>query len=1115
MHHMRNLHRNMQIGLYKGITLLLSFVLLIASFFSNNSAIIAKADDGNTVSITVNYVYDSNKSMVAQPYRAQIEKNSDFKKNLEVPKLFNYSIPSDMATGLSDNIVLSKNETTGAYLLKFDLSSVDKDITVTLYYKAGTAKYTVYHYYQNLENNEYTDVKPVVVELEGDIDAYTQAVAQNKPGYHCKGIPQTTIAADGTTKVEIYYDRNYYTVTFDVNGGINGPEPIYAKYGTNFEARSITEPSRKGYIFLGWQPILADTVAVEGNVTYTAQWQPEKGQADYTVVLWGQNANDDEYSYLSSHNAWGNVGKEITWNEDTLISHVHTDDCWKLTCEKKQHTHTVDCYICGHAPGHALRPDCFGLPADTKAVDPNNNYGDNDARTHFEDECNNSSWGSYTCKGLKQYLKNGSVCQYKDGTRSGLSVSYKYYYFFYLNGQYYEISDTQYNRMKSNTGKSVVHGNDTYYVYEGSSVGCTHIHTDACYTCGKVEHTHNNSCGLLICGLSDTPQEFMRNIKPDSDLWEFDHSDTVTVNADGSSVLNVYFKRTEFTLTFAYGRNSSQTEKIIDRWGTNVKSRFDAIEAKAREYNSKLSGWKDSTTSYYTNNVMVMPKTDKTFTAHYENSSKKNTMTYYAADLGGTYQKIFEITFYGNNYTVTEDEYYEWEGFEINKEKSTKTGAPCQNATFYYDRKSYKLEFYSASNSEADRTHEVKYADSLSRYDYKPINKPSTVESDAVFVGWYLNPERTGEQYDLGAHTMPSHNIALYAKWVNGLYTVKTFTDETMQTLYTYEGYDGKRDKIEKYTLATAPIDPKKDGYLFIGWFYQDDETEKPFSFTMPITRDYDLYPKFSEPTMVEYTVHYYKAGTTERVASDRINSVMIGTTVTEKAKMGTELDLLPADKQKNYYPTNTGTSIIINRIDQEIIFYYTEASSMQYTVYYQDANGKDLIEPKTKSTEYSTVTEQYVPIANYAPRKFSITQDLSSDMAKNKIIFIYDPTLTALTIQKSGWDEIDENHTFLFHIKGNDENTKCIELTVAVHGNGKTTINDLPIGSYTVTEKSSWSWRYCFKSVVTGLEYTNVSNGAIVTLKTAQSDNQVTFKNTRVKKEWLDGDSLKVNKFN
>lgn len=1075
-------------GLTKGIVLLLCLATLFSSAQLGGLALIAEAAEGDTVTVTVNYVYKSNSAMVAQPYRAQIAKGAAFHKTIEVPYLFNYSIPYDQAVGLGNGIKLEKNTVSNKYSLGFDLPAVNEDITVTLYYVAGKATYTVKHYYQSLEDGSQYNMDPITVELTGDIDAYTQAVANNKKGFRCKGIPQTTIAADGTTVVDIYYDREYYTVVFDVNGGINGPEPIYAKYGTKFNTEDITSPTRVGYKFMGWKDVsntdaetLNGDVEITENVTYTAQWVAEKGQADYTIVLWGQNANDNEYSYLGSAKAWGNVGNEVTWDENTLISHVHTDDCWDLTCGKEEHTHSADCLTCGHT--HDLT--CYGLRANAGQVTPSD-----EAVKYF----------------TKLGLEEGKIYFFNDNGYN--SNGDKYY--LYLNGGYYEYSAKPTVNMGSQIGSRVecdeglFHSTDYFYKYE-SKMSCGH-HTDACYGCGKTEHTHGPDCGKLTCGLNDMPKKYMRDIQPDSKLWNFKTSDTVTVDANGSTVLNVYFDRTEFTLTFKYGRNGNETETIKDRWGANVKARFDAIETNAKKarpgYN--LQGWLDSTTSKYTNNVMIMPQVNKTLTANYNTSSTKNTMTYYAADLNGDYQEIFTIVFYGNRCNVTADEYYEREGFTINKSRSTEIGNSCNGAKFYYDRNTYKLEFYSASNNKAEKTENVKYQATLGGYDYTPVNKPDTVEPDAIFVGWYQNPECTGEPFDLSAHVMPSHDIALYAKWVNGLFRVRTFTDKTMTTPYTYDGYNGVQENIVKYTLATAPADPKMNGYQFIGWFYKDGEAEKPFSFTMPITKDYDLYPKFSEPKIINYTVHYYKQGTTDKVADDSTKSVMIGTTVTEKAKMGKDLNLVPEEMQNKYYPTKTSTSVIINQIDQKIIFYYTEATNVTYTVYYQDANGKELRPPKTETTELSTVVEYYVPINGYAPRQFSITQDLTANSAQNKIVFIYDPTLTTLTIQKQGCEDIDENQTFLFHVKGSpkDPNTKDIDLTVTVHGNGQTTVTDLPVGDYTVTEETGWSWRYTPQS------------GAERKVTVGVGGLTVQYQNNRTQTQWLDGDNYSVNHF-
>ncbi|MDD6322890.1 MAG: InlB B-repeat-containing protein [Firmicutes bacterium] len=1100
MFYAKHRSRRKKMKFVKGIAMLLCLVTIFTSVWVGNLGIGAEdGDRSETVKITVNYVYKSNNAMVAQPYTAQIEKGASFKKTLEVPKLFNYSIPNDEAIGLdTDSIVLTKDEATGKYSLAFDLQSVNENVEVTLYYVAGTAKYTVYHYYQNLENDKYT-LDPKIVELTGDIDAYTEAVANSREGFRCEDVPQYVIAADGSTSVEIYYKRLLYTVTFDVNGGIDGPEPIFAKFGTTFEADSIQKPTREGYTFLGWSPVLSDTVTIEKNITYVAQWQAEKGQADYTIVLWGQNANDDEYSYLSSHEAWGNVGNQVTWNDNPLINHVHTDECGAKYCKLEEHTHSDACgYACSHAPGHVLRPDCFGLSVDLAAVDPNNGYGDNDARTHFEDECSRSY-----CKGLKQYLKNGSVCQYKDGNGGlfGLGVTYEYYYFFYLNGQYYEITKAQYDSMKSSRGKSVKHDRDTYYVYEGKITACTHTHAASCYSCGITEHTHSEHC----CGITDTAEKHMQELHPGSNLWEYDHSDTVTVSADGMTVLNVYFTRKVFKLQFRK-RNSNNNDfgTIEARWGKNIEAEYKEIVKKA---GSSFWSERKNAEGPWTNYIGVMPQRDITYYRYITDGYGTSTMTYYGEDLNGVYQKIFDITFDGTNYTVTDEDRYQFEGYTF--DHGTANGANCNGAEFYYKRNSYALEFYSANTNTPDRTETPKFQETLGRYYYRPVEKPDTVEPDAVFVGWYLNPECTGEEYDISAHTMPANNIALYAKWVNGLYTVRTYTDDTLRTPYTYEGYSGVQGNIEKYTLATAPTDPKKDGCVFVGWFYKDGEAEKPFSFTMPITRNYDLYPKFDDQVSIEYTVHYYKAGTTEKVADDKVNTVKIGTTVTEKAKMGTELNLLSEVMQKKYYPAKTSTSEVIKVVGQEIIFYYTEAASVKYTVYYQDANGKNLKDPVTKTTEYSTVTEPYLPIDGYAPHQFSITKDMSADPKQNKIVFIYYPTLTTLNIRKTGFDAADAGTTFIFRIKGTDENTKNIDLMVTIHGyvSGgdvpNVTVADLPVGSYTVTEESDWSWRYQPK---------NGEQTQTITLDPDGAKNVLTFENERKDGQWLSGDAYNTN---
>lgn len=999
------------------LSLILCLAMLTATAYAPEPV---EADDG-VVTVAVNFVYENNYGMVAQPYYASLIKGTEFKKSIAAPKIINYSVPVDKATGLNNTTIMYSEDAGGNGTVTFDIESVENDIEVVLYYVAGTAKYTVNHYLQNLENDEYTLGR--TVQLSGSIDAYTKAVADIYEGFVCMGVPKYIIAEDDTTVVDIYYERAYYTVIFDVNGGVNGPAPIYAKYGTTYDISEINVPARAGYDFNGWSPEISGKV--DGNVTYTAQWTPKSGKADYTIVIWGQNPNDDEYSYMSSHEAWGDVGSTVTWTPGLLI------------CKE-------------HMSGHTHNLSCYGV---TETSTPSNSE-----LNYF--------------KKLSGGIESGYVYRYKC---TGVYSPYDHYYL-YFNGTWYKAKD-------SNMGSEIADGSvehnwhsDAYYKYN-AKVTCqyNHIHTDDCY---------------------------MKSFYPGAALWDYEKSDTVVIDAAGSTVLNVYFTRKNFTLTFNYNYSSrkgyQKTEKITARWGADISAQYKVIAA-----NAKSTFWSrtDDGDHPWTNYFGIMPQSDATYYLR-EKGSNTGTMTYYAEDLNGKYKEMFSISGIGGDTLVTVEDRYEFEGFVY--DHGTEPGKKCAGAKFYYKRNSYTLDFYSASNSTADRSSSVKYEAPLSAYEYVPTSKPNTVETEAVFAGWYLNPEFTGEKFDFTSHKMPSHNLALYAKWVNGYFTVETYTDESMSTLYTYDGYNGVQTEVEKYTLAKAPVDPEKENEAFVGWFYKDEAgNEQPFSFTMPITRNYKLYPKFSDKIMVTYTVHYYLAGTTTKLADDKVASVLMGTTVTEKAKMHrNELNLV--SNPDNYFPDLVSTSAVINKQNIEIIFYYKEGVEVNYTVKYVDANGNNLLAPVEKTTDFSIVTETYVNIDGYTPRQYKIEKELSFDGASNVITFVYDPMYTELTIRKTGAQDIDENQTFMFVIKGVDENNGNIELTVTIHGNFEVTVTGLPLGNYSITEKSSWSWRY---------QPEQETQMKTLTLNVA--NNTVTFNNTRVKDKWLDGDNYKVNAFN
>lgn len=1122
---------------------ILSLVLCAAMLLSMCLFLGAGVTDG-TYKVTVNYIYESNSSPVAQAAVLQVAKGEALNKEIMVPTQLNYT--PKLAEDTPDGITL--DPATG--MLKFTYFMPTENVTVKVLYVAGNAEYTVNHYLQNLNDDEYTLDKPV--KLTGSIDAYTDAVARLYPGFTAGEVQRSKIAADGTTVVSIYYKRNYYMVQFDANGGVNGPEPIYAKYDTTYNMPE--GPTKEGYRFDGWIDSDGNRVTegiVKANVTYTAKWKPISDEAGVTVVYWGQNANDDEYSYYGAAElANQKVDGSLTWND------VKSQTAY--TCGFEEHTHTSDCKLtCAHAGSHALMLSCVGLD-NAQSVDPNSDrFGDKDARTHFEDKCDNKEWGRYTCHGLKQYLKNeGSVCKYTNGYKGGFlgwETKYEYFYFLYLNGQYYQITSELYDSLKSGAGKSVTHGNDTYEVYQAKSNACQHKHTAACYSCGKIEHSHSAACEKSL------------SAKMDSSLWTYEKSDKVTVDAAGNTIMNVYYTRKVFTLQFRRANsNSNDYGKITERWGKNIS---EAYKEKVNAAGSSFWSENRDASGPWTNYIGVMPQRNITYYL-YTTSGSESTMTYYGEDLNGNYQEMFHVTFNGS-FIVSPEDHYEFEGFTY--DHGTANGEPCNGAEFYYNRNAYTMSFYSTSKSKADGTESVKYQAPLGSYDYTPTSKPASVEPDAEFAGWYLNPQCTGEQYVLSEHKMPSNNIALYAKWVNRSYKVTTYTDDTQSERYTYDGYNGTQSVV-KYEKGVAPTNPTRPGYVFVGWFYKEGDVEKPFSFEMGITKDYNLYPKWSNQVNVTYTIQYIDRKTDQEIADSYTASARMGSTVTVKSKA-----------VAGYFPELTSTSVQITEENQVIKLYYQSGTKLTYTVkYVETVNGvdQDIAPSETQATTSIQVVEFAKNVEGYTPDYYQKTLELTAG-GENVVIFYYTKQVTIkyvplkggsvtpetetlirttgeaqgstatpdasykfvgwynneectgdpvsmdatfvpkqvngvyegatyyakfeldvfdLTIKKAAANgsEIDPNQIFVFRVVSDDNKT---DMEVTVKGIGSVTIKGLPLGTtYTVTEETDWTW-----------QYTPDKSKEVFT---PSGDYSVTFTNTYSKSNWLTSFAEVINKW-
>ena len=227
------------------------------------------APELGTYTIIINYVFEDGEQ-AANPWSATVATGSTYVQDITSPVVVGYA---------PDKTVVHVDAAAEA--------------TYTVTYQPAEVGYTVKLFLQNTTNDDYTlhssvpktglTNSPVGEGLGESIDGFTTLLYDTT----------TKIAADGSTEIKIYYDRNYYLMSFDLDGGY-GVEPIYARYGAPV---SVGEPTKGGYEFTGWTPAIPAAVPAS-NLTFKANWKA--GTSGFTVVFWYENANpetDGTYGY--------------------------------------------------------------------------------------------------------------------------------------------------------------------------------------------------------------------------------------------------------------------------------------------------------------------------------------------------------------------------------------------------------------------------------------------------------------------------------------------------------------------------------------------------------------------------------------------------------------------------------------------------------------------------------------------------------------------------------------------------------------------------------------------------------------------------------------------------
>lgn len=966
------------------------------------------------INVTVNYLDAVTRLPIYTGFSATIKGGEPYSQTVLSPTYLGYAPywnPADPATADPGAATVSAQ----SLALTVGADYTGETYTVNVYYKAIAVPYAVRYYFQNINDDMYTENVDYYRQdraLTGTIianEALGLGEEQTRGFTKLYHYPEA-VAADGSTVFECYYDRNYYQVKLDANGGY-GSEHVYARYGTPFVA---TTPTRHGYRFAGWDKLdengkgdgkadaLPSAIPAE-NASYIALWK--SADTTYTVVYWLKNAAGTEYDYMGSQKRSAVAGEVVSGDASWL---------------------TADSYICGlteddgHTHNEGCKPELFRHSEYEKADENVTIEGDGSTTVNIY-----YTRKSYTLRFYYGHAWNDS------GTPRYYVVGGSTYNFGNIAHQCPDVSDyndmTLLERVKGEWGEvQVPDGEDMSSLISEEHRAAYTLGTlpeDGSYNSNQHKYYYLEFTAPYGADISDLWPSEVFNKVPLTDAEKATHtSNGGSGHLDNDGWGNyAYFAgwNGEFNIKYTQD-NSNSTIKcyypllddtlLYDESRISTYGDSDRVSFLAFFDNGANVKWSIPRQWIYKLYVEVLP-------GHEEDAG----VVPRTVDGVPRYYMLYDTVFANDdNTTIGHQTDPPLPGFTCMRDKvggsEPETNEPLADgresytANFYYNRNRYTL---TAQNyDEIIQYNDVLYQADLDHkmYDLLLMPYPKPLEKYAYKLGgWYTSPGCfPGSEYVPGS-TMPEHDISLYEKWEPVTYTVRLFKNrndmETYQTTFNEELVYHTQVVDHGSTLGEIadPTDPSGHGYTFGGWFYEKSGKKVALTPTdTAVKEDLLVYAEWSHLTAQPYLIHYvlketadpeWKAllgeaslfspkdgkaytvtngsgesrtyiyyageggGYHRQIAADSRGYANQGSTRTFYPKAGDPYNQLYSDFNTGYYPTLASHSITMeedtpsNPTVNVFTFYYVHAATVSYKVEYRYHGTGELIESESTGT--------------------------------------------------------------------------------------------------------------------------------------------------------------------
>jgi len=624
------------------------------------------------------------------------------------------------------------------------------------------------------------------------------------------------VAGDGSTVLKVYFRRDRYTVSYQYDGTVPAGAstlPASADYYYGQEVSVAPNATAIGYLFTGWAIHTGDTAITGGkmlmpnhnviihgafnadpNTKYTIEHYFEvidntpgtidfSAAADLTTTRTGKTGSEVIAMPLSGEETIG-----FTFDADisaaTRTGTIKADGSLVLKLYYKRMESQVIYEYTGTVPA--------GAPAVPSAE--NHKYGTTVTVAA------NPIFDGYTFSGWKPW--DTTAVSVSAGKFTMPQRTVYFHGSFSANPSGYTVNHFLMNADGSYPATPTSSELFSVDVHVSDVVTAVPITTYRTYTYDEAATRARLATGLTMANTAgiDAPSG--------------------TVTADGSLVLNLYYSRNLYDLSYEFtGEVPSGAVKpsgMVDIIHGTVLTLADAVIPAG--YN--FDGWYHGSTKV--GNSLTMPAADTVVTGSFSaRNDVKYTVEYYLEKLDGTYELDHSNEFTGTTGSYVVGARVDFTGFTFNMAKSSWNGHVKGDGSLilklYYDRNTHTVSYYYHGEDPAGivlpAAKEYKYGDTFT------VEPGLTAVAPDVFRGWYT-PSISGvssstENAEGTVMTMPNHDVVFYG----AMFSYSVSYDLAGGTLNGADTIAPRKVAWDEAGLIPAGT-PEKDGHDFTGWTY-------------------------------------------------------------------------------------------------------------------------------------------------------------------------------------------------------------------------------------------------------------------------------------------------------